>query len=76
MTINNNKAQLAEFIIRCSKNRLLKNDKTKNEANTKKHKKLKEKVLAVPVLGIIEFDIPATKIRKSRHIVQEVRAIS
>ena len=72
MTINNCHAQQAAFIIRCSKDRLLKNDKL----DDKKSMKLKKKVAAAPVLGLIEFDIPASKTRKSRHITQEVRSIS
>lgn len=72
MAINNEKERRAEFIIRCSKDRLLKEDK-KGKGN---NKKLKQKISEAPVLGTIEFDMPATKTRKSRHITQEVRASS
>lgn len=61
----------AEFIIRASKDRLLKKDE-----NKKAHKKLKKHIEDTPVLGTIEFDMPATKNRKARRVTQEIRAAS
>lgn len=60
----------AEFIIRGSKDRILKKGKDKKE-----HKKLKKKISEAPVVGITEFDMPAGKNRKARRVIQEVRAI-
>lgn len=71
--INREKERRAEFIIRGSKDRILKKEGIGKE---KINKKLKESVAKAPVVGTIEFDIPATKNRKSRHIIQEVRASS
>ncbi|MGI0060378.1 MAG: IS4/Tn5 family transposase DNA-binding protein, partial [Nitrosotalea sp.] len=65
------KESRAEFIIRASKDRILKED-----GKEKDHKKLRKKAGEAPVLGIIGFDMPATKSRKARHVTQEIRAIS
>lgn len=73
--INSQKDQRAEFIIRCSKDRILKHDKEYTEKN-KLNKKLKKSAAESPVLGIIEFDMQLTKNRKSRHVTQEVRALT
>lgn len=65
------KESRAEFIIRGSKDRILKKDKDQKE-----QKKLKKKIGESPVIGAIEFDMPAAKNRKARRVTQEVRAIS
>lgn len=75
LSVNGEKNQRAEFIIRGNRDRVLKKDK-KNVKETKINKKLKQKVAESPVLGIIEFDVPATKNKKLRHVKQEVRATS
>lgn len=74
LILNGEKEQRAEFIIRGSKDRLLKKDKTNTEKKT--NAKLKKRVSESPILGTIEFDMPATKSRKKRHVLQEVRATS
>jgi hypothetical protein len=61
----------AEFIIRASKDRILAKNK-----ETKEHEKLKKKIREAPVIGLVEFDIPATKNRKARRVTQEIRAAS
>lgn len=58
----------AEFIIRASKDRILKKDKNKRE-----NKKLKKTVGEAPIVGSIEFDLPASKGRKARRVTQEIR---
>lgn len=58
--------QTAEWIIRSSKDRCLKDSKDK----------LRKKLEASDDLGTIEFDIPSTHKRKARHVVQKVKAIS
>lgn len=73
--INSKKEQRAEFIIRCSKDRILKQDKRHTEKN-KLNNKLKKSAAESPVLGIIEFDMQSTKNRKSRHVTQEIRALT
>jgi Transposase Tn5 dimerisation domain/Transposase DNA-binding len=73
LILNDVKEHRAEFIIRASKDRILKKDKT----NTAKNNiKLKKRVSEAPVLGTIEFDMPTAKNRKSRPVIQEVRAAS
>jgi hypothetical protein len=74
-TINGEKERRAEFIIRGSKDRILKDEKTDKEKK-QINKKLKKSVAEAPVVGTIEFDIPATKTRKARKVIQEVRASS
>lgn len=75
LDVNNEKDQRAEFIIRGSKDRMLKKDKTNKEKN-KINNKLKKSVAEAPVIGIIEFDMQGTKNRTSRHVTQEIRALS
>lgn len=75
LDINREKEHRAEFIIRGSKDRILKKDKADREKN-KINKKLKNRVAQAPVVGTIEFDMPATKNRKPRQVIQEVRASS
>lgn len=75
LDINSGKEHRAEFIMRGSKDRLLKKEGTNKEKNKIK-KKLQKSVAEAPIVGTIEFDIPATKNRKSRHVLQEVRASS
>ena len=58
--------QKADWVIRSSRDRTLKDDKHK----------LRKKLRDSAVLGTIEFDIPNTHKRQSRHVVQEVKAVS
>lgn len=76
MNINSEKNPRAEFIIRASKDRILKEDKKKPKKGMSI--KLKQKVAEAPVLGIIEFDMPTAKNknRKSRNVTQEIKATS
>ena len=75
LDVNSEKEHRAEFIIRGSKDRMLKEDKINKEKNKIK-KKLKKRVSEAPVIGIIEFDMQGTKNRTSRHVTQEIRAVS
>jgi hypothetical protein len=55
----------ADFIIRSSKDRCLKDNK-----------KLRKRLADAPLLGTTEFDIPSTPKRKARHVIQEIRAVN
>lgn len=63
-------AASAHFIIRASQDRSLP-EKTARST----HRKLWHKVAAAPVLGEIQFDVPAARGRSARRVRQTVRAV-
>lgn len=61
----------ADWIIRSQHNRCLTSDGKKDNG-----KKLLNRVQQSEVIGVVEFDLPATPKRKARRIKQEIRAIT